>query len=222
MERSLHRQLKERYGPDIGGRAEVVLGEFRVDALGPDGRLIEIQAGPLGLLKRKLERLLPTREIGVVKPIVVARRVIRRDEPGGVDLRSRRSPRRGALLDAFDELIGLARIFPHSNLRIDLLAVDVDEIRVARRRRPGYAVVDRVLREVIETVPLKDGHDLWSLLPDDLTDRFTTRELAEQIGRSVAFARRVAYCLRHCGAAEVVGKEGNQRIYARGAVANLG
>jgi hypothetical protein len=221
VERSLHRQLKERYGPEIGGRSEVVIGDFRVDAQSPDGRLIEIQSGPLGLLKRKLERLLPTSQIGVVKPIVVGRRVVCRDEPDGIDRKPRRSPKRGALLDAFDELVGLACLFPHANLTIDLLAVEVDELRVARRRRPGYSVVDRVLRDVVQTVQLKEGHDLWSLLPEDLPDEFTTRDLAARIGRSAEFARRVAYCLRESGAAEVVGKEGNRRIYARGAVANL-
>ena len=43
MERSLHRELKERYGPRLGGRAEVVVGPFRVDAVDPDGRLVELE-----------------------------------------------------------------------------------------------------------------------------------------------------------------------------------
>jgi len=213
VERSLHRQLKERYGPDLGGRAEVVLGPFRVDAVAPDGRLIEIQSGPLGLLRGKLQKLLPDRQVCVVKPIVVARRLIRRDRPGGPDLRARRSPRRGALLDAFDELVGLARIFPHANLGIDLLAVEVDEIRVAHRRRPGYLVVDRVLREVRETIRLREPGDLWSLLPSDLPGRFTTLDLAESLGRPLAFAQRVAYCLRHGGAASIVDRRGHHRVF---------
>ena len=220
MERSLHRQLKERYGPEVGGRSEVVLGEFRVDAMGPDGRLIEIQSGPLGLLKAKLAKLLPTREVCVVKPVVVRRRVIRREKPDGVDLGCRRSPRRGALLDAFDELVGLVHLFPHANLTIDLLAVDVDEIRVARRRRPGYAVVDRVLRRVVEAVSLREGDDLWSLLPAGLLGRFTTRDLAERIDRPIVFAQRAAYCLHRSGAARVVAKDGNRRIYERPAVSS--
>ena len=40
MERSLHRQLKERYGPEIGGRSEFALGAFRIDAQGA-GRLAD-------------------------------------------------------------------------------------------------------------------------------------------------------------------------------------
>jgi hypothetical protein len=218
VERSLHRQLKERYGSMLGGRSEVVLGRFRVDAIAPDGRLIEVQSGPLGLLRGKLERLLPTREVVVVRPIVVARRLIRRDRPEGPDLDARRSPKRGAMLDAFDELVALARIFPHAHLGIDLLGVEVDEVRVPRRRRPGYLVVDRSLREVRETVRLRESADLWSLLPVDLPGRFHTRDLADRLGRPLAFAQRVAYCLRLGGAVEVVEKRGNHRVYARSAV----
>jgi hypothetical protein len=219
VERSLHRQLKERYGPSLGGRSEVVLGAFRVDAIAPDGRLVEIQSGPLGLLRGKLERLLPTREIVVVRPIVVERRLIRRDRPSGPDLDARRSPKRGSMLDVFDDLVALARIFPHANLGIDLLAVEVDEIRVRRRRKPGYLVVDRLLRDIRETVRLRESADLWSLLPGDLPDRFSTRDLADCLGRPLAFAQRVAYCLRLGGAVEVVEKRGNRRVYGRSATA---
>jgi hypothetical protein len=219
MERSLHRQLKEQYGVELGGRSEVVLGDFRVDAETPEGRLIEIQSSPLGLLKRKLAMLLPDHAVGVVKPVVVSRRVIRLNFPDGPDLNSRRSPKRGSLLEVFEELVALARVFPHPNLRIEVLGVEIDEIRVARKRRPGYVVIDRVLREVVETIRLESGHDLWSLLPVELPERFTTDELASRIGRSIPFAQRVAYCLLHSGAADVVAKVGNRRVYARSEVA---
>ena len=215
MERSLHRQLKERYGPEVGGQSEVTLGKFRVDAIEPGGRLIEIQSAPLSLLKRKLASLLPSREIGVVKPVIVARRLIRRASPDGVDLGARRSPRRGALIDAFDELVGLVHLFPHANLTIDLLAVEIDEIRVERRRKPGYSVVDRILSRVVEAVSLKEADDLWSLLPSGLPNRFTTDELAERIAHPIPFAQRVAYCLRLGGAARVIAKIGNRRVYER-------
>jgi hypothetical protein len=215
VERTLHRQLKERYGPEAGGQTEVALEGFRVDAIAADGRLIEIQSAPLGLLKRKLATLLPTRAIEVVKPVIVGRRVIRRLEPGGIDLGCRRSPKRGSLIEVFEELVGIAHLFPHSNLTIDLLAVEIDEVRVARRRRPGYSVVDRVLGRVVESVQLRVANDLWTLLPDDLPDQFSTRDLAERIGRSLHFARRVAYCLRQSGSARVVAKVGNSLIYER-------
>src|SRR5262249_32975714 len=141
LETSLHRALKERYGPGSGsgGRSEVSLRGYRVDAVAADGALVEVQSGPLGPLRGKLGRLLPSGRVRVIKPVVVSRRVIRRARPDGADLSARLSPKKGALVDVFDDLIGLARGFPHPNLRIEGLAVAIDEVRGARRPRPRYA-----------------------------------------------------------------------------------
>ena len=215
MESTLHRQLKDRFGAGAGGRNEVVVDGYRIDAVGPDGDLVEVQSAALGPLRAKLARLLPDHRVRVIKPIAVARRLIRRARSDGPDLSSRRSPRRGQPIDVFDDLIGLARVFPDPNLRVEILAVEIDEVRVPRRRRPGFAVVDRRLRSVVETIALVDPEDLWSLLPDDLGPRFTSLDLAERIDRPVPFAQRVAYCLRLSGAAEVVGKSGNRLVYER-------
>lgn len=211
---SLHRELKERYGIGAGGQNEVVLKGFRVDALTLDGAVIEVQSGALGPLRPKLTRLLPEHRIRVVKPVVVARRVVRRTRRDGKDLSARFSPKRGALCDVFDDLIGLAKVFPHPNLRVDVLAVEIDEVRTPRRRWPGYTVVDRRLREVSETVSLFEARDLLGLLSCEFPGAFTTVDLAAGLGRSLAFAQRVAYCLRHSGAVDVVGKAGNRRIYS--------
>lgn len=217
METSLHRELKERYGPGsgAGGRLEVSVGGYRIDAVADDGELVEVQSGALGPLCPKVGRLLSGGRVRVVKPVVLARRVVRRARRDGADLSARFSPKRGALLDVFDDLVGFVRVFPHPNLRLEVLGVVIDEVRVARRRWPGYAVVDRTLREVTGGVALRSADDLWTLLPDGLDGPFTTRELAERLGRPVHFAQRVAYCLRLTGAAEAVSKQGNRRIYVR-------
>ena len=91
----------------------------------------------------------------------------------------------------------------------------IDEIRVPSRRWPGHRVLDRRLVAVRESASLRTAADLWSLLPAGLDGPFTTVDLAEHLGRSVAFAQRVAYCLRLSGAAEVDGKRGNRLVYAR-------
>lgn len=216
MESSLHRRLKRRYGEERGGRCEVVVDGFRVDALGPDGELIEVQSGALGPLRAKLGRLLDAgHRVAVVKPVVTARRIVRRSRADGPDLSSRLSPKRGAALDLFDDLVGLVRIFPRSGLRIEVLEASIAEVRVPRRRRPGYRVADRALVAAADPIPLAFAADLWQLIPAGLAERFTTLDLAEASGRSVAFAQRAAYCLRMTGAAEVAGKRGNRLIYAR-------
>lgn len=214
MESSLHRELKARYGADAGA-CEVRLDGFRADALAADGTWIEVQSGPLGPLREKLRGLLPNRPVTVVKPVVVERRIVRRRTPDGPDLSARRSPRRGMLWDVFDDLIGLARLFPRDGLRIDVLGVAIDEVRLPARRRPGYRVADRLLREVRATCRLDRADDLWRLLPGEVArgGPFTTRELAAWLRRDRPFAQRVAYCLRHAGAAEVRSKLGNSLLY---------
>jgi hypothetical protein len=217
METTLHRQLKGIYGTDCGGRSEVEEEGFRADAVGVDGEWIEVQSGPLGPLRAKLHRLLPDRRIRVVKPIVLERRIVRRALRNGADLSARLSPRRGALLDVFDDLVGLMSVFPHANLRLEVLAVAIDEVRIPRRRWPGYTVVDRSLRAIRGTTTLCVAADLWELLPDDLPDPFTTLDLSRRLDRHVAFAQRVAYCLRLSGAALASGKMGNRLVYTKAA-----
>jgi hypothetical protein len=214
VETTLHRELKERYGSRAGGRSEVVLEGFRVDAVTPDGVVIEVQSGPLGPLRTKLDRLLPEHHIRVIKPVILARRVVRRTRRDGADLSARFSPKKGDVVEVFDDLIGLARVFPHPNLQVDVLGVEIDEVRIPRRRWPGYAVVDRRLREVSSTTTLRESADLLALLPGDWPDPFTTRDLADRLRRPLAFAQRVAYCLRHSGAVKTIGKLGNHLVYA--------
>ncbi len=215
METSLHRELKDYYVSIQGGRCEVAVSGYRIDAVNDDGVLIEVQTGPLGALKPKLRALLPEHRIRVVKPVVLRRRIIRRDRPGGPDLSSRKSPLRGALSDVFDDLVGLAALFPDGNLSIDLLGVAVAETRTPRRRRPGYRVVDRRLDAILETMRLSQPGDLWELLPPGMAESepFTTRDLARKLDAPLAFAQRVAYCLRLSGAVESIGKRGNSRLY---------
>lgn len=217
METSLHRALKEKYAADGGGLPEVSLAGYRIDAIDVAGRLVEVQSGPLGPLRRKLGHLLPDHRMRIVKPVILSRRIVRRSKPDGPDLSARRSPKRGTLLDVFDDLMGVARIFPHANLEIEILAVTIDEVRLPRRRWPGYFVADRILDTIERTVCLRRAADLWTLLPRECTGRepFTTRELAKEIGRPLWFAQRVAYCLRLSGAVSVAGKAGNRRIYVR-------
>jgi hypothetical protein len=217
METSLHRTLKERYAAGGSGRPEIVVDGFRVDAVDQAGRLIEVQSGALGPLRGKLRRLLPDHRIRIVKPVVLKRRVIRKSTPDGPVLSARQSPKRGNLFDVFDDLIGVVRVFPHANLEIEVLGVTIEEVRLPRRRWPGYKVADRRLSELHSSQSVVDALDLWTLLPPGCVGRspFTTHELAQMLERPLAFAQRVAYCLRLTGAVRVVGKQGNRLIYIR-------
>jgi hypothetical protein len=217
METSLHRTLKERYAAEGSGRPEIVVDGFRVDAVDQAGRLIEVQSGAMGPLRGKLRRLLPHHRIRIVKPVVLKRRIICKSRANGPVVSARQSPKRGKLYDVFDDLIGVVRVFPDANLEIEVLGVTIEEVRVPRRRWPGYKVVDRCLGEIHETITVVAASDLWTLVPPgcDGRDPFTTLELAQTLERPLAFAQRVAYCLRLTGAVRVVGKQGNRLVYIR-------
>ena len=215
MESSLHRALKNHYGSASGGRSEVFLEGYRIDAVDARGALIEIQSGPLGALRTKLCKLLPRFPVRVVKPVVLARRVVRKRRLGGPDMSSRRSPKRGSLTDVFEDLVGLAGLLPDQNLQVELLAVSIDEVRLPRRQWPGYAVADRRLLEILDTCSIETPSDLWKLLPDghDWRAPFTTDDIARRMGRPLWFAQRVAYCLRLSGAAREIGRRKHHRLY---------
>jgi hypothetical protein len=214
METSLHRALKTHYA---GGteQVEVRLGEYRIDAV--VGReLIEIQHGSLAAIRDKIRKLLENHRVLVVKPIV-ARKVLVKGE--GADATRRASPKRGSLLDVFDELIYFTRVFPHPRLSLEVVLVEVEEWRVPghgrrrRWRRTDHVVSDQILTGIVATRRLATAADLWDMLPGGLPVPFHTGDMAELLEVRRHIAQRIAYCLRHCGAIRQVGKRGGAWLY---------
>jgi len=219
METSLHRQLKERYATG-SARIEAPLGAYRID-VATDDELIEIQHGPLAAIRDKVRELLGEHRVRVVKPIVRRKQLIKQDAKGGEVLSQRRSPKAGGFLDVFDELVHFLRVFPHSNLMIDVPLVDIEEWRYPGhgrrrwRRDRDHVVEDQKLSDIQETRRLHAAADLWQLLPADLPAPFDTADVAAATGVSRYQAQCIAYCLRESGAARQVGKQGNSRLYER-------
>jgi hypothetical protein len=226
MEYSLHRQLKERYA-SAGSRLEVPFGEFRIDVVTGE-LLVEVQHGSLAAIRDKIRRLLRTRRVLVVKPLVVRKTLVKTDCPGGRVVQRRLSPKRGGPLDLFHELIHFTRVFPHRRLAIECPLVEIEEWRHpghGRRRRwraGDHQVQDQRLLTVRETLRLETARDLLELLGVELPRPFDTRELADRLCVDRWMAQRIAYCLRQTGAAACVGKRGNALLYqaATDAMAN--
>jgi hypothetical protein len=217
VETSLHRDLKQRYATD-DALVEVKLGRFRIDVVRGD-ELIEVQHGSLAAIRHKLQALLPEHRVLLVKPIVASKCLVKLKRAGGRVISRRMSPRRRSLIDAFDDLIYLTKIFPHPNLEIELLLVDIEEWRYpghGRRRRwraNDHVVADQKLLAIRSAHRMKDLIDLQSLLPAGLPTVFHTADLACALDVSRHMAQRAAYCLRRCGAAQQVGKVGNAWLY---------
>ncbi len=218
METSLHRALKEHYA-EPGARFEVPLQGFRIDVV-CGRRLIEIQHGTLSAIRDKVRRLLVCYRVTVVKPIVAGKLLVKLDRRGGTPVARRRSPKRGSAIDVFQELIHFTRIFPHPRLTLEVPLVQIEERRYPGhgrrrwRRATDQVVEDQALLAIDRAYRLRTPADVARLIACPLPDPFHTAHLAEGLGVPRWFAQQIAYCLRKIGAASVVGKQGNARLYA--------
>lgn len=217
METSLHRDLKTLYaGQDA--QFEVSLGDYRIDVMS-GGRLVEIQHGSLAAIRDKVRILLKDYPVVVVKPIVVQKLLVKRADKDGPVTSRRMSPKRGTLLDLFDDLIHFTRVFPHRRLTLEVPLVDIEEWRYpghGRRRRwrfNDYQVEDQKLVAVHVTYRFQTAADLARLVERPVPQPFHTGHLAESLRVDRWSARRIAYCFRQTGAVYQVGKQGNSRLY---------
>ena len=217
METSLHRDLKRLYG-DQDDQFEVVLGAHRIDVIA-GGCLVEIQLGSLSAIRDKVRILVKSHRVLVVKPIIVQKTLVKRARKDGPVAQRRNSPKRGTILEVFDELIHFTRAFPHAQLTLEVPMIDIEEWRYPghgrrrRWRRNDYQVEDQKLIAVHQTYRFQTAADLAQLITCTLPRKFHTGQLAESLQVPRWTAQRIAYCLRQMGAVSVVGKQGNTRLY---------
>jgi hypothetical protein len=217
METSLHRDLKRVYG-DKEEQFEVILGAHRIDVVS-DGRLVEIQLGSLAAIRDKVRILVEDHCVIVVKPIIVEKTLVKRLSKDGPVVHCRKSPKRGTILDLFDELIHFTRAFPHKQLTLEVPLIDIEEWRYPghgrrrRWRRNDFQVEDQKLIAVHQTYRFRTAVDLTRLITCALPRQFHTGQLAESLAVPRWRAQRIAYCLCRMGAVRMVGKQGNACLY---------
>lgn len=215
-EKPLHAALKRWYA-DRGDRIEEPVDGFVIDVV-RDGVLIEIQTSGFAAMKRKLAKLLDRHAVHVVHPIAVEKWIVRLGESGEVISR-RRSPKRGAAVDLFGELVSFPELVAHPGLTIELLLIREEEVRrfdgSKAWRRKGWVVEERRLLEVVDRLVIDSPEALVALLPSAVPARFTTADLADALGRRRRLAQQMTYCLRRAGVIEMVGKDRNAIEYSR-------
>lgn len=217
-EKPLHAALK-RWAAEEGDRFEVPVGRFIADIV-RDRQIIEIQTGSTSVLKRKLAELLGHHAVHLLLPVPVAKTVTTLGEHGR-KVRSRRSPKRGSLLDAFHELINLRAFLGDPNFSVEVVLIHEEEVRRPRRRpktrreQRSWEIQERRLVEVIDSVGLSHPADYLAFVPTSLPEPFTTADLARAVDRPPWMSRKVAYVLREMGVLVPVGKAGNSILYER-------
>ena len=215
-EKPLHASLKA-WVAEPGDQFEVRIGRFVADIV-RDSLIIEIQTGSTFPLKRKLHALLKHHAVHLVIPIARQKTIITIDEDGQV-VSSRKSPKRGELLDVFHQLVSLRDLLGDANFSVEVLLIHVEETRRPRttrkRRWKDWEVHERRLIEVFDHVSFHHPGDYLAAIPSTLDEPFTTADLARAIGRPRRIAQQIAYCLREMGALAVVERRRSGILYVR-------
>lgn len=215
-ETSLHAALKQWYAQP-GDQFEVDVDGYVVDLRRGD-TIIEIQTRSFAAIRRKLIALTTQFPVRLVHPIAREKYIVRFPAGKSAEPISRRkSPKRGTVEQLFIELVSFPDLITHPNFTLEIVLTREEEIQRRGRggswRRKGWKVVDRRLIDVADTIVFESPPDFLTLLPTDLPDSFTSRDLAEAGDYSLYPAQKMTYCLRRMGAIEVVGKRRGSLLY---------
>ena len=219
----LHEALKleylHQYGRSRDSALEVPVGDFVADVQGTDGVLYEIQTAGFGAIRRKLRALLQQHRVVLVYPIAARYRIVKLSMDGVSPSTCRRSPKHGHPALVASELVYIPDLLAHPNFEVEVVMVELDELRrydpKRTRRRGGWRVESRELTRIVSRHRFRALHDLFGLLRSPLPEQFTTAELGEALAQPRRLAQKLAYVLREGGALTICGKEGNALRYQR-------
>jgi hypothetical protein len=213
-ESTLHADLIENYRI-AGDQLEVPFGGYFVDIVRQDV-LIEIQTAHFNSIRDKLGALLKISDVRLVYPIPALKWIVTNDLDSRV-IRRRRSPRRGAILDLFKELVCMPWIVSNEHFSMEILFIEMEEIRCndgkGSWRRGGVSILDRRLVAIQDRLRLTCPGDYLALLPSNLPAPFSSKDLATLAGICANHARKMIYVLHHSGAISMTGKIKNLPYY---------
>ncbi len=212
---SLHASLKKHYCRSED-QMEVSIEGYVIDIV-RDGLLIEIQTTNFGSMKKKLRRLLSKSKVRIVYPIAERKLIVRESLDGSSILGQRYSPKRGTMAEIFDELVYIPYLAKHENFSLE--AVLIEEVERKRRdgrgswKRKGWSIVDRELREIIQTRLFETPADYLGLLPDIGTP-FTNSDISNALEIPAHLARKMTYTLRKMLLLKKEGMRGRAPTYS--------
>ncbi|UCB42398.1 MAG: hypothetical protein JSV77_08010 [Dehalococcoidales bacterium] len=216
-EKPLHESLKQWYAQP-SDTFEISVDGFVVDIV-HGNLLIEIQTRNFQAIRRKLGKLLERHQVRLVYPIPYEKWIIKQPDNEDGPVSRRKSPKRGAFIYVFDELISFPQLLMNPNFSLELLLIQEEEVRrydgTHGWRRRGWVTHERRLLKVVDQRILKTPTDVNAFIPPELVGSFTTSDLANTLGKSRRFAQKMVYCLRLMGCITAVGKRANSILYAR-------
>lgn len=214
-EKTLHAVLKNFYEPDISHQ-EIKVNRFVADIL-RDNEIIEIQTRSFNAMRKKLSVFLNKYPVTIVYPIPHSKWLYWINEDTGEVSKKRKSPKTGTFFDAFKELYKISMFLSNPNLHICLVLIDIEEYRLLNgwneTKKKGSSRYDRIPVALHDELYIGSKSDYCLLLPDDLPENFTSKELAKCAKIPLRLAQTALTVLKRTGAIKEVGKDGRCILY---------
>ena len=215
-ESSLHSAIKEWYSLPRD-KFEVKISQYVADIVRGD-LIVEIQTMNFSAIRKKLENLVQKHKVRLVYPIAQKKCILHTNKFGEVVSR-RKSPGKGKLTDLFRELVRVPELIKEVNFSLEVLLIDEEEIRIddgrGSWRRRGASIKDRTLIGVNTRILFENSIDFLKLLPEELHETFTNKELASSKKISVRTAQQITYCFRRSGMIRVIEKRGKELVFQK-------
>ena len=214
-EKPLHASLKEWYA-NPGDRFEVAVDGFVIDLV-QDDLLVEIQTGSFTSIKSKLTDLTHRHRVRLIYPIAKEKWIVKLPTAASDKTSRRKSPKRGRMVDLFWEMVSIPQLLENPNFEVEVLMIQEDEVRRfegrRRWRRKGWGIQERRLLDVVDRELFKQPSDWLKLLPENLVEPFTTKDLADTMDISRDLAQKMTYCLRQVSVIKQAGKRRHSHLY---------
>lgn len=215
-ESDLHATLKAYYAKP-GDKIETIVDGYVIDIV-QGQTLIEIQTGSFSNMKKKLTALLPEHSVRLVHPIIRDKWIVRVSKDGEL-LKRRKSPKRGRVEDAFKELLYITEQALHPNFTLSVVFIQADEYwhddGKGSWRRKHWSIANRKVKQILEEKTFRQAEDFLELIPDNVTDPFTNKQLATALRLSSRLTGKMTYVFRKMNLIDVVGKQGRANLFSR-------
>lgn len=217
-EKTLHLFLKNYLQPDEAFH-EVKVGRFVADIL-CDGKITEIQTRSFNAMRKKLEFFLESGyDVTVVHPLAALKKLCWINPETGDISKTRKSPKKMTIHDAFYELYKIKSFLLHENLHFRFILLELTEYRNldgwSYDGKKGSTRFDRIPADIMGEINITKADDYKEHLPDSLPEEFTSKDYARCAGVNLRRAQTALNVLKHVGAVEEKGKIKNSILYIK-------
>lgn len=213
-EKSVHAILKLYYSPDMEMH-EIPIDRYVADIF-TGSEIIEVQTRQFNKMRDKLTAFLKLYPVTIVYPIPRYKWLIWINEESGELSKPHKSPAKGNVYQAFEELYKVKMFLRNPNLHFKFVFLDMEEYRLlngwSEDKKRGSRRFDRIPSQLVSEVCIDSQKDYMQFIPPDL-EEFTSAQFAKAAHINVRLAQTVLNILAHVECVEKTGKKGNSILY---------